>query len=189
VRRPNATSLTHGRGYQTRPINSNPYVAGQMLRGAPRFLTRQRSRSWASVRRRECHARNGTGGVGGSQFFARDAHTPLRRLRRRTRSVRRTWARSWGAEGEKPTLHAGEQVHSHACVCSSSSVQLVHAGRRPPCVRRPAPCMHSRTALACVLWVGCSAEAGSPTPAGCTAPPPWSCRSVSPSQSHERHSQ
>jgi hypothetical protein len=33
VRRPNATSLTRGRGYQTHPINSNPSVAGQMLSG------------------------------------------------------------------------------------------------------------------------------------------------------------
>ncbi len=86
--------------------------------GAPRFLTRQRSRSWARVRHSGCHARNGTGGAGGggSQACTRSSPAPrpqpLRRLRRRKRSVRRTWARcgasSWGAEGDGTTLHAGK---------------------------------------------------------------------------------
>ncbi len=62
MRRPNATPLTRGRGYQPHPINSNPYVAGQnsfsrpskepsftasakaikkMLGGVPRFIARR----------------------------------------------------------------------------------------------------------------------------------------------------
>jgi hypothetical protein len=51
-------------------------------------------------------------------FFARTTPAAAQKLRRRTRSFRRTRARcgesSWGAEGEGPTLQAGEQVHGHA---------------------------------------------------------------------------
>ncbi len=132
--------------------------------GAPRFLTRQRSRSWARVRRRGCNARSGTGGAGepGSQAGTRSSPAPrprpLRRLRRRTRSVRRTWARcgasSWGLKAKpRPTLvdcmrmSKFTAVHEACAAClvrSLSSAQLVHAGRRPPCVRR-AGAVHALT--------------------------------------------
>jgi hypothetical protein len=73
---------------------------------------------------------------------------PLRKLRRRTQ--RR--ADLGTLRGEQ--LAMGRRLSSRPCM---RRVQLVHAGRRPPCVRRLAPCMHS----CCVLCVGCSAEAGS----------------------------
>jgi hypothetical protein len=182
VRRPNATSLTRGRGYQSHPFNSNLSVAGPRPARGP-----GRGRACAaSVRcRRGCHARSGTGGAGepGSQACTRSSPAPrpqpLRRLRRRTRSVRRTWARcgasSWGAEGEGPALHARERTargraSSRPCM---RRAQLVHAGRRPPCVRRLAPCMHSRTltpCAACCAW-GAAQRRGH-IPAGRTARPP-----------------
>jgi hypothetical protein len=91
----------------------------------------------------------------GSQACTRSSPAPrpqpLRRLRRRTRSFRRTWARC-GASSlrEGPGQHswrAGGRACGRPCMrrALSSSAQLVHAGRRPPCVRRLAPCMHSRT--------------------------------------------
>ncbi len=111
MRRPNATSLTSGRGYQTHPINSNPSVAGQML-GDPR------SRSWARVRRehtlppwmprsqrsgRARQPRRSSPAQAGTRSSPVPRPQPLRRLPRRV-SVRETWARcgasSWGLKAK-----------------------------------------------------------------------------------------
>jgi hypothetical protein len=156
VRRPNTTSLTRGRGYQSHPINSNPSVAAPAPRRPALPCARGHGRG------RACAAADATLAAeraAGSQACTRSSPAPrpqpLRKLRRRTRSVERTCGHAAGRAAGDGELHAmGRRLSSRPCM---RRAQLVHAGRRPPCVRRLAPCMHS----CCVLCVGCSAEAGS----------------------------
>jgi hypothetical protein len=180
VRRPNASSLTRGRSYQTHPINSNPSVAGRpevqvVGARAPRAYAGAADATLAAERaERARQPRRSSPAQAGTRSSPVPRPQPLRRLPRRTRSFRETWARcgasSWGLKANpRPTCvwTACVRASSRPCMRRASSAQLVHAGRRPPCVRLLAPCMHSRTlapcehAVCCELCVGCSAEAGS----------------------------
>jgi hypothetical protein len=98
-----------------------------MLRGAPRFLTRQRSRSWGRVR---------------SQWNGRSRHT------QRQGDLGTLRGEQLGLEGKGvDCMSKFTAVHEACAAClvrSLSSAQLIHAGQRPPCVRR-AGAMHALT--------------------------------------------